>query len=93
VIQNIKGLSPYPAAYFELENIGIMKVYSAKVGEKNDENLRNHTFSEQKKVIKIPCQDYFIELLEIQMQGKKKMTVSEYLRGNPFPPKVLIISD
>ena len=93
VIQKIKGLSPYPAAYFELENIGAVKVYSAKVGEKNDENLRNHALSDTKKTIKIPCRDYFIELIEFQMQGKKRMTVSEYLRGNPFPPKVLILSD
>jgi len=92
VIQTIKGLNPYPAAYFELENIGTVKVYSAQIGEKNDGNLRNCAFSDRKKVIKIPCKDYFIELNEIQTQGKKKMTVSEYLRGNPFLPKTLIIS-
>ena len=73
----IRGFNSWPCAYFWLDNKRI-KVYKARVsslcgkaGEvlKSDNNLI------------IGCGDKSLELLEVQLEGKKRMSASDMLRG------------
>ena len=79
----IRGLSPYPAAWFYLKdgsNEWNVKVYEANV------ILENHSFKtgqiiSTKKDIKVAVQDGFINLKSLQFPAKKKMFAHELLNG------------
>lgn len=77
----IRGLSPYPAAFTHFEN-KILKVFEAKVELNKHEEPIGKFISDNKTYLKVSCQDGFIHLLSIQLEGKKRMNVEEFLRGN-----------
>jgi len=77
IVNQIRGLSPYPAAYFEYEN-RFYKVFSANISNKM---IPVNQIEQTKKSLLIGTQDYAIEILEIQPEGRKRMTVEEFLRG------------
>ena len=82
----IRGLSPYPAAWCFLkdkdEELSI-KIYEAKlVPEAHSFEIGSLISS--KKEIKIAVNNGFIQLLSLQLPGKKRMQVTELLNGITF---------
>ena len=79
----IRGLSPYPAAWTTLTNGDqsvITKIYKAEIEtEKHDLSTGALVFN--KKEIKVAVKEGYINLLEIQLQGKKRMQVKDLLNG------------
>ncbi|HEY8894435.1 MAG TPA: methionyl-tRNA formyltransferase [Niastella sp.] len=76
----IRGLSPYPAAFTYL-NDKVLKIYKAKK-EMHPAPKTPGTFeTDQKTFLKFAGRDGYIYLTELQLEGKKKMTVEEFLRG------------
>ena len=85
VVDFIRGFSPYPAATLTLcspkgENVPF-KIYDARFVN-SPETAKNTLFCDGKKVIKIGVTDGFVEILSLQMAGKKKNSVEDFLRGN-----------
>jgi methionyl-tRNA formyltransferase len=79
----IRGLSPYPAAFTELEG-KTFKIFRAKK-EKAETNTPVGSFQTDKKTfLKFACIDGYILAEEIQLEGKKKMLVEDFLRGYRF---------
>lgn len=79
----IRGLSPYPSAWTLLEE-KTLKILGSKPIEETH-NLKPGTFvSDNKKFIKIATQDGFIEVNQLQLQGKKRMQVKDFLNGFTF---------
>jgi methionyl-tRNA formyltransferase len=82
----IRGLSPYPAAWTFLkdkdEELNV-KIYEAKLIPE-DHSLEIGSLISSKKEIKIAIQDGFIQLLSLQLPGKKRMQVAELLNGITF---------
>jgi methionyl-tRNA formyltransferase len=85
----IRGLSPYPSAWTifkpNSETITI-KIYSVNFIAENH-NLKNgKIISDNKSYIKIAVANGngFINLLELQMQGKKLLKVKDFLNGFKF---------
>jgi methionyl-tRNA formyltransferase len=86
----IRGLSPYPGAFFYLINNNeeelLIKVYNSKP------EIVSHSFpvgsiiSENKKVLKVACINGFVHILELQAAGKKRMSTEEFLRGFKLSP-------
>jgi len=74
----VRGLSPFPGSYFML-NEKQYKVYKSKIVE--DQNLPIGKINQTKKEIYIGTGDGTIEILEIQPEGRKRMTTDEFLRG------------
>jgi methionyl-tRNA formyltransferase len=82
----IRGLSPYPAAwcFFSDKNEEwSVKIYEAKV------IIEEHSFPIgniicTKKEMKITVENGYIQILNLQFPGKKKMTTSELLNGMSF---------
>ena len=76
---HVRGLSPYPAAWINqmpsahplAELLKGAKVYKAQVTQ----------LSEQKGHIIIPCADGYIDILELQLPGKKRMDAPALLNG------------
>ena len=82
----IRGLSPYPAAWSELVNDNkelAVKIYKTAI-HKEDHNLQTGTIVTKEKRVFVSVQEGYIELLEIQLPGKKKMEVKSLLNGFSF---------
>lgn len=83
IYNQIRGLSPYPAAWTTLYNGDeelFLKIYEVAVSkEKHSLALKSLWFD--KKNIKIAVAGGFIELLEIQLPGKRKMKTLDVLNG------------
>ena len=77
----IRGLSPYPAAFTHFDN-KILKVYESNFEASNHQEPIGKMMSDNKTFLKVACQDGYIHLLQIQLEGKKRMKVDEFLRGN-----------
>ena len=79
----VRGLSPYPAAWTMLhhgdESIQA-KIYKCHMEETNH-HLPAGTVVHSKKEMKVAAKGGFLVLDEIQLQGKKRMPVSEVLNG------------
>jgi len=74
----IRGLSPYPAAFFE-RNGKIYKVFSSEVVEQP--LLEPGEIRSTKKELFIGTKDNTLKILEIQPEGRKRMKADEFLRG------------
>lgn len=76
----VRGLSPYPTAFTTLLGKN-MKIFRASI-EKTKPNVPAGIYStDHKSFLKFAAADGFINLLEVQMEGKKKMGIEEFLRG------------
>lgn len=76
----IRGLSPYPAAFTFL-NGKKLKVFSSKKEISNEANEPGKIFTDHKTFLKFSTNDGYISLKEIQLEGKKKMMIDDFLRG------------
>lgn len=91
----IRGLSPYPAAFTQLQN-GDDQLQSIKIFNSNFELFTpNHPngllLTDNKTYLKVFCEDGLIEITEIQLQGKKKIGIREFLRGFKIKEKAMFI--
>lgn len=83
----IRGLSPYPTAWTEMQN-GEKEVFSVKIFEA-DFVLAPHDLTpgtlvtDGKKELKVAVYDGFIFLKRFQLAGRKALTTEEFLRGFP----------
>jgi methionyl-tRNA formyltransferase len=77
----IRGLSPYPAA-FTMLNGKKCKVFVSKKCTKIHEGEPGSLYSDQKTYLRIPCGEGSIEIVELQTEGKTRMSIADYLRGN-----------
>jgi methionyl-tRNA formyltransferase len=84
----IRGLSPFPTAYTELaEEKGtkrIVKIYRANYEVLEHTRITGFFITEEAKFLKIFCRNGFINVLELQMEGKRKMKTEDFLKGFKF---------
>jgi methionyl-tRNA formyltransferase len=76
----IRGLSPYPAAYTQLQG-KVFKIYSSKKKVADTGKVSGSFETDGKSYLRFYCADGYIDVIECQMEGKKKMVVEEFLRG------------
>lgn len=77
----VRGLSPYPAAFFIYKD-KVIKIYKTEVvtGMK----LQPFEFHQTKKELIVGCGKNAIRILELQQEGRKRMSAEEFLRGFSF---------
>ena len=83
IIDFVRGLSPYPGAWTVL-NGKTFKIFKC---EKSTDHSRQTTASSghwtvDRGLLNIKASDGWISILEFQPEGKKRMTVEEFFRGN-----------
>ncbi len=79
----IRGLAPYPAAFTFLQEKKL-KIYKAeKVDVTPGENAGNFK-TDSKSFLHFACSNGYISVLELQLEGKKKMNITDFLRGYRF---------
>ncbi|WP_185216412.1 methionyl-tRNA formyltransferase [Sphingobacterium mizutaii] len=76
----IRGLSPYPAAFTHLDG-KVLKIYSAEKEITGHKGLPGSYLSDGKTSLKFATGDGYLKLTEVQIEGKKRMLVSDFLRG------------
>jgi methionyl-tRNA formyltransferase len=79
----IRGLSPYPAAFTTLEG-KTLKIFRAKKELVQPKIAAGSFETDKKNFLKFACLDGFIQAEEIQLEGKKKMSIEDFLRGYRF---------
>jgi methionyl-tRNA formyltransferase len=77
----IRGLSPFPAAFTYL-NEKLMKIYKSEKEYKRPSTAIGQFETDGKTFLKFACADGFIYVKELQLEGKKKMSVEDFLRGH-----------
>ena len=80
----VRGLSPYPAATMQVVDSKQMpqtiKVYEVSF-EPSPNSTIGQLITDNKTVKKVGVRDGFVHILSLQMSGKKRITVQEFLRG------------
>jgi len=76
----IRGLSPYPSAFTYLDEKKL-KIFSAEKEKTNQSDEPGKIFTDNKSFLKFSAKDGFISLKEIQLEGKKRMNIKDFLRG------------
>jgi methionyl-tRNA formyltransferase len=76
----IRGLSPHPAAFTFLNGKKI-KIFLAEKEIAAIKDLPGEIVSDHQSFLKFACNNGYISVKELQLEGKKKMNVENFLRG------------
>lgn len=79
----IRGLSPYPAAFAQLQG-KVLKIYEATVVAEQP-NVAPGTVLIRDHQLRFACTDGWISVTTLQLEGKKKMSTADFLRGYKLP--------
>ena len=82
----IRGLSPYPGAWIQIDDKE-MKILSATKEKITDILEIGTIITDYKKKMKIKCVDDYINIQQLKPEGKKLMSVSEFLNGCKVLPE------
>jgi len=76
----IRGLSPFPGAftYYDKKILKIFKSHKEYISPKESPG---NSQTDKKNFLKFAAADGYVYLDEIQMEGKKKMLIGDFLRG------------
>lgn len=79
----VRGLSPYPGAFTTM-NEKMLKIFKAKKEIVFPAHSEGDYVTDGKTFLKIACANGYLHLQDLQMEGKKRMKVDEFLRGYRF---------
>lgn len=82
VYNQIRGLSPYPAAYTML-NGKVLKIFEVEKGQPTDKAPGEY-ITDEKTFLSFATQDGLLSITSLQLEGKKRMHIDEFLRGYRF---------
>ena len=80
VYNHIRGLSPYPTAFTTLQD-KTLKIFNAQPEDKQPGISTGAFLTDGKTYLKFATKDGFINLTDVQYEGKKRMQIDEFLRG------------
>ena len=80
----IRGLSPFPGAFTFL-NDKTLKIYRSDKEYKQPSIPAGQFDTDQKSYLKFACTNGYVLVKELQLEGKKKMNVEDFLRGYRNP--------
>lgn len=85
----IRGLDPYPGAFTRMDGKKL-KLFSSKPVIDDIRAQQPGEISVNKDSLSIFCQGGYINVFEIQLEGKKRMKVRDYLLGHNIVKKVVL---
>ena len=82
----VRGMSPYPAAWTRIPDSTTGELVQAKIYSANYEKIKvkeqiGTVLSDGCSYLKIALEDGYLNLLELQMPGKKRMNIGSFLQG------------
>ncbi len=76
----IRGLAPFPGALTKVDG-KIVKLFSTSIVLENPKETIGSFCSDGKTFARFACSDGYIQLNDIQWEGKKRMPIADFLRG------------
>ena len=90
-----KGLSPFPGAWCTLKNnekTFLLKIYETSIlNDEFGQKKAGTTQSDNKTFIRAKSGDKWLSLLSLQLEGKKRMRVDEFLRGYNWESDIQLV--
>jgi methionyl-tRNA formyltransferase len=87
IYNQIRGLSPYPSAWTVLISPDgrerVLKIHAAELVERETVFSPRTLLTDGKSRFEIACKKGIINLKELQLEGKKKLGIEEFMRGMP----------
>ncbi|MBR3030108.1 MAG: methionyl-tRNA formyltransferase [Bacteroidales bacterium] len=81
----IRGLSPYPGAHLNLVSedgtVTDVKVYDAFVPDREEQLPKGQLATDGKSYLSVGCANGNIRIMDIQLAGKKRLKIEEFLKG------------
>jgi methionyl-tRNA formyltransferase len=85
IINKIRGLAPYPGAVTFLKKDDgtsiALKIFEATVTSENQREKAGKIDTDNKRFIYISSKDFKISILNLQLEGKKRLNVESFLQG------------
>lgn len=88
IVNLIRGLSPYPGAFTTYKG-KILKIHRARVSKVKKSSAippGRIVKSREKEQMWVKSGDGVVLILELQPEGRRRMTAGEFLRGHPLKP-------
>lgn len=87
IFNQIRALSPYPGAYTMVRRKGegapvLMKLFRVRIAPNAGGLPQGMLFSDDRQTLLIAASDACLRVEELQLFGKRRMTVREFLAGN-----------
>lgn len=79
----IRGLSPFPGAWTLLEDQEL-KIFRSRPVTTGPSGAPGTLMSDGKSYLRFAAADGYIDVLELQLQGRKRMATEEFLKGHRF---------
>ena len=79
----IRGLSPYSAAFTELGD-RTLKIFRSEKEHAPPTSRPGRWETDRKTWLKFACSDGYIHVKDVQLEGKKRMGIEDFLRGYRF---------
>lgn len=76
----IRGLAPFPGALAKVDG-KIVKLFSTSIVHENSKEPIGSFVTDGKTYARFACSDGYIQLNDIQWEGKKRMPIADFLRG------------
>jgi len=76
----VRGLSPYPAAWTTLNNLQL-KVFETSIDTEACTLSPGSFDSDGRTFLRVACTDGWLRILSLQLAGKRRMPVEDFLRG------------
>ena len=82
IFNKIRGMNPFPVAYFTLDN-KVYKIYQThyEINNRFNNKVNGELVILDKKTLGIKCSDGIIYIDELKKEGKKKMHIIDFLNG------------
>lgn len=94
IYKHICGLSPYPAAWTKVidkdNKETVLKIYKCKFRKESCKEAPRTIVSDSKTYFSIAVDGGYIDILELQQAGRKRMNITDFLKG--FPIKTIRLS-
>lgn len=85
IVNFVRGLSPYPAAwtpmYIDGEERGSAKIFRVTFSASEHKPTAGTVESDGKSSLRVACQDGWVDIHELQVAGKRRMAVRDLLLG------------
>lgn len=85
----IRGLNPFPTAWTTIDGLECKILKSGISDEENINHPPGTIITDNKRYLKIACNDGYLAILELKMQGKKKMDIKSLLNGYEIKTKLI----
>ena len=89
IVNIIRGLSPTPAAYTLLEG-QVLKIFAAEANQNKVSETPGTIGTACAAGLPVAASDGYVILKDVQLAGKKRMLIPDFLRGHRLNPKTIL---